>query len=236
MYRFYHISDISTHRVLLLAVVSLACSSDCQRSLCWAGRKPQKRCRVTPLHSNVPLSEITLFRFQVSLSLVPCLSRSLNEQKAPVQDEPWFPQTDSNPARVPVRFIVLAGRAVLSHSHCCAHVDSGPVRLSILWTAVRPPLAERVLCSVCTQDLWPQQGLFTQLKSNRVTLSPSCTVTNWKGSHLEYTSRDWYVQASLQTRVAQDLYNVSSSQYVSIKKDCLDCNKYLAIIFKVPHI
>lgn len=44
------------------------------------------------------------------------------------------------------------------------------------------PLAERALCPVCTQDLWPQWGMFTQLKSNSVALSPSCT--DWRGSHL----------------------------------------------------
>lgn len=43
-----------------------------------------------------------------------------------------------------------------------------------LWR-LRGPLAERVLCPVCTQDLWPRWGMFTQLKSNSAALSPSCT-------------------------------------------------------------
>lgn len=43
-----------------------------------------------------------------------------------------------------------------------------------LWR-LRGPLAECALCPVCTQDLWPQRGMFTQLKSNSVRLSLRCT-------------------------------------------------------------
>lgn len=34
---------------------------------------------------------------------------------------------------------------------------------------------ERALCHVCTEDLLPQWGMFTQLKSNSVGLSFSCS-------------------------------------------------------------
>lgn len=77
------------------------------------------------------------------------------------------------------RFCTWMGRSSVIFKLLCSHGLLAWLSHPSWWR--RPsgrPRGERVLCPVCTQEPWPPQGLFIQLKSNSVTLSPSCTEGN----------------------------------------------------------
>lgn len=72
---------------------------------------------------------------------------------------------------------------LLSHSDCCAHMDSGLVSPSILVAAVRPPRWTCAVPRVYTRSLASAGNVYPAEVQQCCALSPSCTDWQW-GSHL----------------------------------------------------
>lgn len=94
---------------------------------------------------------------------------------------------------------------------------------------LRGPLAERALCPVCTQDLWPQWGMFTQLKSNSVGLSLSCTELT--GSHLGHTIDQYQIYPGLSEvyRCIQQL----KRKFLVLKLHIFELSTFILIVMPV---